>query len=76
MERRLDGISPAPWKSYVEGRDHSSGSNVIITGEGTDCRNDLEFAGISAADQDFIAACRQDVPKLIAEVKRLRNLLK
>jgi len=23
-----------PWRSYVEGRDHSSGSDFIMTGEG------------------------------------------
>jgi hypothetical protein len=29
----------------------------------------------SDADLDFIAAARQDIPRLIAEIKRLRNEL-
>jgi len=32
MERRCDGATVAPWKSYVEGRDHSSGDSFIMTG--------------------------------------------
>lgn len=64
-----------PWISYVEGRDHTSGSNFIMTGAG-DCRDgDLEILGATAEDQDFIAHARQDVPRLLDEVLRLRAII-
>jgi hypothetical protein len=38
--------------------------------------NDIELsAGVPDDDQDFIAHARQDVPRLLAEVRRLRALL-
>jgi len=54
MERRCDGATVAPWKSYVEGRDHSSGDSFIMTGA-----NDIYLSGASIGDQDFIAHARQ-----------------
>jgi hypothetical protein len=36
---------------------------------------DIETSGATTADQDFMAAARQDIPRLIAEVRRLRALL-
>lgn len=32
IEDRCSRATPGPWKSYVEGRDHSSGDNFIMTG--------------------------------------------
>jgi hypothetical protein len=75
MLARAEAATPGPWKSYVEGRDHTSGSSFIMTGPQDARGNDLELTGATAPDQDFIAAARQDVPKLIAEVRRLRRLL-
>ena len=75
IERRVAATQPAPWMSYVEGRDHTSGSSFIKTGEGTTRGDDIELTGATAADQDFIAAARQDVPLLVAEVRALRRLL-
>lgn len=68
--RRCDLATGGPWKSYVEGRDHDSGSSFIET-EG----NDIYLSGASISDQDFIAEARQDVPKLLAELQRLKALL-
>lgn len=73
MEARLVGLSPGPWISYVEGRDHMSGSSFIMVG--LEDEPDIEMLGASVNDQDFIAAARQDVPRLIAEVRRLRALI-
>ncbi len=67
---RLHATTPGPWKSYVEGRDHTSGSNFIKTGGA-----DIELSGASVADQDFIAHAHEDVRRLLAEVQRLRALL-
>ena len=76
MQTRCDLTSCSPWKSYVEGRDHSSGSDFIMTGEGEKRGEDIELTGATVADQDFIANARQDIPRLINEVKRLKTLLK
>lgn len=70
IKNRCNRATKGPWKSYVEGRDHSSGSNFIMTdGE------DSYLSGASIADQDFIAEARQDIPNLVAEIERLTKLL-
>ena len=46
-----------------------------MTGSGSNRGNDIELTGSTDADQDFIAHARQDIPKLLDEVKRLRALL-
>ncbi len=63
---RCEGATAGPWTSFIEGRDHTSGENFIQTA----C-DDIYFVGCSEADQDFIANARQDIPLLIAEVRRL-----
>jgi hypothetical protein len=67
METRLRDAAPGPWISFVEGRDHESGSSFIQTPV-----NDIELCGATAADQDFVAHARQDLAKLLVEVRRLR----
>jgi hypothetical protein len=67
IEARLGAAAPGPWKSFVEGRDHTNGSSFIATPA-----SDIELTGATVADQDFIAHARQDLPKLIDEVRRLR----
>src|SRR5215468_9396713 len=68
MYKRCAAATPGPWKSYIEGRDHTSGSSFIMTdGE------DIELTGATDADYDFIAHTRQDLPRLLAEVQRLRQ---
>lgn len=73
---RCAGASPGPWRSYIEGRDHESGSNFIMTGMGPSRGKDIELTGATTADQDFIAHARQDLPRLVAEVQDLQRLLK
>jgi len=73
IEARCDAATPGPWKSYIEGRDHDSGSDFIMTGEGETRGYDIEMTGATHADQDFIASARQDIPRLIAEIRRLRG---
>ena len=69
IKERCEKATPGPWKSYIEGRDHTSGSSFIRT-----AGEDIELTGATTNDQDFIAAARQDVPALIEEVYRLRQL--
>ena len=54
-----------PWVSYVEGRDHESGSDFIMTGG-----DDIELSGAKKkADQDFIAYVHTVLPQLLTELK-------
>lgn len=71
IRQRCDQATSGPWKSYVEGRDHDSGSSFIMTsGE------DIELIRASVADQDFIAHARQDIPQLLAEIQRLKAMIR
>lgn len=75
IQKRCDAATPGPWKSYVEDRDHTSGSSFIMVGEGKTRGEDIELTGATVADQDFIAHARQDIPMLLKEIERLINLL-
>jgi hypothetical protein len=82
IKKRVEMATKGPWKSYIEGRDHSSGSDFIMTGvpENEDIWSkargtDMELTGATKADQDFIANARQDIPKLLHEVERLKSEL-
>lgn len=70
VERRSNAATPGPWTSFIEGRDHTSGSSFIRTAS-----EDIELSGATTADQDFIAHARQDVPLLVAELRRLREIV-
>jgi hypothetical protein len=80
IERRCTAASKAPWQSFIEGRDHWGGDNFIRVGGLDDNEPDMYIsrttsAGLkpaAAEDLDFIAHARQDIPRLVAEIKRLR----
>jgi hypothetical protein len=74
IRARCAAATPGPWRSHVEGRDHTSGSSFIMTGEDDSRGEDIELSGATPADQDFIAHARQDIPRLLEEIQRLRNL--
>ena len=73
IRRRCDNATPGPWKSFIEGRDHTSGSSFIMTGRGNSRGNDIELSGATSADQDFIAHARQDIVRLLNEIARLKS---
>lgn len=73
IRRRCDAASPGPWVSHVEGRDHTSGSSFVMTGVGASRGTNIELTGATVADQDFIAHARQDIPRLLDEISRLRH---
>lgn len=75
IENRAACATSGPWASFVEGRNHTSGSSFIMTSQGMGRGEDIELTGATVADQDFIAAARQDVPRLIAEIRALQVLL-
>jgi len=76
IKARCESATPGPWRSYVEGRDHTSGSSFIMTGAGTSRGEDIELLGATPADQDFIAHAREDVLLLLAEIENLRRQLR
>ncbi len=75
IQSRCMAATCGPWKSFVEGRDHSSGSNFIMTGTKEMRGPDIELSGATIADQDFIAHARQDIPRLLRELRQLRGSL-
>jgi hypothetical protein len=54
----------------LEGRDHSSGSSCIVTAVGG-----IDLVGATDLDIEFMANARQDIPYLIAELRRIASLL-
>jgi len=75
IEKRCNAATAAPWESFIEGRDHLSGDDFIRTGGMDGSGPDIYLTQATHADQDFIAHARQDIPALIAEVRRLKALL-
>lgn len=74
MRERCNAASPGPWRSFIEGRDHTSGSDFIAVGAGKE-RKDIELNGATVYDQDFIASARTDIILLLDEIGRLREEL-
>ena len=83
IEDRARAATKGPWQSFLEGRDHLNGDDFIRTG-GTDEISPDMYVSFSNAggtfpagqgDLDFIAHARQDVPRLVSEVRRLRRAL-
>jgi len=68
LEQLYLQATPGPWRSMIEGRDHDSGSHFFMTqGE------DIGLNGATYADQDFIAAVRNALPTLLAEIRKARG---
>ena len=78
MLHRCDAATASPWWAWVEGRDGLSGDPFIGLG-GDPQLKDLYLShgsgegNVAEADVDFIAHARQDIPALLAEVRRLRS---
>ena len=58
LDELYKNTTPGKWVSYIEGRDHESGSCFIKT-EGAD----IELTGAKNEDQDFIALVHQFYPE-------------
>lgn len=74
IKSRLANATPGAWVSYVEGRDHTSGCNFIMTGVGGVRGQDIELSGATDLDQDFIAHARQDI-ELLVKILEENNLV-
>jgi hypothetical protein len=78
VEARCRAATPSPWWAWVEGRDGTSASSFIGRGLDGARHSDLYLSTdpgdrVTDEDYDFIAHARQDLPRLLAEVRRLRN---
>ncbi|MAC88983.1 MAG: hypothetical protein ACJA0Y_000606 [Maricaulis maris] len=71
-----NAAAAGPWAASIEGRDHVSGSNIIMT-QTTDkgLGRDFDILGATPADMDFIASARQDIVTLLDEVQRLQRIV-
>jgi len=70
IDGRVAAATAGPWTAHVEGRDFLGGSSCITTGG-----DDIELSGAVEADYDFIANARQDIPRLVTEIRSLRAAL-
>lgn len=72
MEARCEAATPGPWndRDELELRDPNGYAVVWFYPPNTDL---WEHQGTELHDANFIAHARTDVPRLIAEVKRLRE---
>ncbi|MGW1642275.1 hypothetical protein [Streptomyces lavendulae] len=87
IERRVAAATPGPWVGWMESRHGIGGTSFIQLR--TDAEEDDEIyltratggrkvVGVDAqtdADIEFIAGARQDVPRLVSEIRRLRAVL-
>jgi hypothetical protein len=92
IKARYEATTVAPWVSFIEDRDFECGSSFIMTGIpkgeniwsenrdkyiwGENRGEDLYLTGGTNADLDFIAHARQDIPRLLEEIERLKIKLR
>ncbi|MFE2854566.1 hypothetical protein ACFXJO_26035 [Streptomyces lavendulae] len=87
VERRVAAATPGPWVGWMESRHGIGGTSFIQlrtdAEEGdeiylTRATGGRQVVGVDAqtdADIEFIAGARQDVPRLVSEIRRLRAVL-
>lgn len=68
IKQRCEEATSGPWRSFVEPRDMWGGANFIMTGENNEHGDGIYFSWVTTEDQDFIAAARQDIPRLLNEI--------
>jgi hypothetical protein len=76
LERLAEGASPPPWHAFVG--PGIGGEDFISLGADDSAQPDMyvqhDGRPAPAADLKFIAACRNYLPRLIAEVRRGRGI--
>jgi hypothetical protein len=77
LEALTAAATPEPWQSFVEEREPIGGCSFIQLGADGYSPPDMyvyhDDKIAPAADLDFIAAARTYMPRLIREVRRLRQ---
>ena len=77
IDAAVEGASLPPWKPFLESTEPIGGSSVIWVGGEREDEPDMyvwlgdDRRSASDPDVDFIAHARQDVPELVAAVRRL-----
>jgi len=81
IENRSVSGTKAPWIPMIEGITHTSGDDFIMTGvnnsddyKNPERGNDIYLTSGTKEDLIFIANAKQDIPNLIAEIRRLKKL--
>ena len=75
-----NAATAGPWEAFVTGRNQPTGDDFIRCGL-DDTEPDMSVSlwygtrrlPAPVSDLDFIASARQDVPRLVEEVRRLRE---
>ena len=82
---RAFNVAPQPWDPWLETRDGTGGGSFVQFGGDTDHDTEMYFEVRLRAEQlispdarldaiiDFVGNAATDVPRLIAEIKRLRR---
>lgn len=77
LKQLSERCDPPPWRASVEGRDHDSGEDMIMTGVDDDRGEDIyvsrDSGPASAAYLDLIAAAVTYLPELVDEVQSARH---
>lgn len=78
IERLMAAATPAPWTAYIEEEEPIGGDSMIgLDGLTEDFPPDMYIFHdrqiAPSADIKFIAAARNYMPRLIAELRRLRS---
>ena len=80
LERLSERCDPPPWRASIEGRDHVSGDDMIMTGVDSDRGEDIYVTRDSGpaptAYLELIAAARTYLPLLVAELRAARGGIK
>jgi hypothetical protein len=78
--RNISGTN-GPWIAMTEGITHTSGEDFIMTGvknaedyKNSERGNDIYLINGKKEDLIFIANAKQDIPKLIAEIRKLKKV--
>jgi hypothetical protein len=87
IERRAAAATPGPWVGWLESQHGIGGTSFIQLSADSEDDDEIYLTRVTAgrevdgpnectdADIAFIAAARQDIPRLVDEVKRLREAL-
>jgi hypothetical protein len=68
ISARCEVTTPGPWKASLEGRDHVAGSSCVVT-----AGEPFDLTGATDQDIEFIAHAKQDIPRLVHELMRLKG---
>ena len=80
IENRCVSGTKGPWIPMIEGVTHTSGDDFIMTGvnnpedyKSPERGNDIYLIDGRKEDLIFIANAKQDILKLISEIRKLKN---